>query len=103
MMAPSEQPFVDGENHQHNVFTNPRRRRAISILREADSPLALADVAIDLARQESGDSDRKRDWNRIKSIYIALYHNHIPRLQDLGLAKFDTDRKTVTLSESPSV
>lgn len=100
-MAFSEQTSPD-ERNPYTILASPHRRHALHILGDAESPLALADLAADIAGRESKDANGDIDWKRIKRIHTALYHNHIPRCAELGLVEFNAARQTVTLSDSAS-
>lgn len=80
--------------------TDSHRRHALDILGKSDAPMALADLAADIGTRESEDSGKDIDWERIQRIYVALYHNHIPRLAEWGIVEFNTARRTVTRSKS---
>lgn len=64
--------------------------------------MALADVAAELAAREQPTTTAEPDWDNIKRIYIALYHCHVPKLEDAGLVEFNMARRTVALADSLS-
>lgn len=99
-MAFSEQTPAGDDRTPYALLADSHRRHALHVLRESDVPLALADLAADIARCESAASDGATDWNRIEQIRAALYHNHVPRLAERGLVEFDGDRNAVTITES---
>lgn len=97
----SSKPIPAGdERNSYTILADSQRRHALLILRESDSTMALADLATDIARQESENPDGDLDWERVKRIYTALYHNHIPRFDEAGMVAFNAARKTVTLADS---
>lgn len=82
------------------VLSNTRRRYIVRILREADAPLALADLARELLGREQEGPESAIDHEHVRRCQIRLYHTHVPCLADAGLVTFDSDRRTVTLTES---
>lgn len=83
---------------QFGPLAHGLRRRVMTVLRNVDGPIALADLARDLARQESGD-----EFAGAQQILINLYHWHLPKLADHGLVEFDTHRNTVALADATTV
>lgn len=76
-------------------LANERRRAALAVLREAEAPLALADLAADLVARERAST--APDHEAVQRCYVSLYHRHVPKLVDAGLVEFDADRRTVAL------
>ena len=77
--------------------TNPQRRRILAVLRDANAPMGLADLALELARRD-GESSEADVWTRAEDYRIDLYHNHVPRLEAAGLVAYDDDRRSVELA-----
>lgn len=96
---------VGDEQIPHELLAEPRRQHTLRILNNTHSPMALADVAAEIAAHEQPTATEEPDWDRIKRIYIALYHRHAPKLEDAGVIEFDMARRTVTLADplSPSL
>lgn len=72
------------------------RRRIIESLEAAGCPLSLADLAVELARQETEPGADA--WERAECRWIELYHNHVPALEAAGLVEYDRNRQTVALA-----
>jgi hypothetical protein len=73
--------------------SNARRREALTVLREAGAPLALADLAADIvAAERPGGAP---DYDAIQQCRIMLYHVHVPRLVEAGAVEFDPARQVV--------
>lgn len=75
---------------------DPTRRRVLERLQAAGVPLSLADLAVELARRETGADDDA--WDRADCYWIELYHTHVPALEAAGLVEYHPDRRTVSLS-----
>lgn len=99
MTAPEQR--LDGtQSRYYDALAHERRRRAIEILQRASAPMALADLAAEIAASESNRSDP--DPERSKHVRTALYHCHVPKLEAAGLVAFDGERQTVRLPERGS-
>lgn len=73
-----------------------QRRRILRCLARADQGLHLADLARDVAKLEMGVPGGGA--SDVESVYVRLYHRHVPRLQEAGLVSFDADSKTATVT-----
>jgi len=85
----------------YDCLARARRRCILRCLNDAEKPLALADLAAEVANRESQRSDV--DPETVKDVYLSLYHVHIPKLADADLVQYDKDRRTVGLSEYPDI
>lgn len=74
------------------------RQDVLESLEAADVPLSLADLALELAREQV-DAEAEA-WERAECYWIELYHNHAPALEAAGMVEYDRDRRTVALSEA---
>lgn len=82
------------------AISHHQRREALNVLHEANSPLAVADLAGDLVRQLEecpDDLEANRQTERLK---IELYHCHLPKLAAAGLVTFDPKRNVVSLTDT---
>ncbi len=82
------------------ILASPRRRYILRCLRTHDPPLALADVADEVAVYEHDTDITDIAAEDIKRIYLSLYHTHIPKLAERGLVTYSQERDLVTLSET---
>lgn len=82
-------------NAMFGVFTHQRRRYALRELRRHDTPMALADLADELAIREHEAPLSDIPAEEVKRLYISLYHRHIPKLVDADLVRYDQERDTV--------
>lgn len=94
-----EEPFLSDDD-MFEVLYNQRRRRVIEHLRDRDGPIAVGDLAEYIATEE-GDTtlDRLSSYDR-KRVYVSLYQNHLPLMDDVGVVDYDADRKTVRLLDT---
>lgn len=82
-----------------SVVSNPLRRQIIEILRTAERPVAIADLAMQLARQPNGDLDDS-DRERAQELRVTLHHRHLPKLDRVGLVEYDFTTQTVAPARS---
>lgn len=83
------------ETSYHEALANTWRRQALAILRDAESPMSLADLAKEVAGHEQERPRAEPDEELIECIYISLYHAHIPKLEALDLVEFRPEERTV--------
>lgn len=77
------------------LLADRHRRYVLASLRDASTPVPLADLATELARVESGSDAGGMDR---RQLLIRLYHVHVPKLADAGLIEYHRERNTVELS-----
>lgn len=86
------------ETQIHDVLRNDRRRLTIRCLRDAEEDrLALSDLSEQVAALETGESPPPAD--KRQSVYVSLQQTHLPKLSELDVVEYDTDRKSVTLRD----
>lgn len=82
-----------------DLVTNDYRRSIVSILHET-SPLSRERLTVRLATREAGlrDDTENRYSGRTtrRRIRIALHHNHLPRLADMGVVEYDEEMVAAT-------
>ena len=77
------------------ALAHHRRRLAIAVVREHDEAVSLPDVADEVAVREHGRPLQELSAETVAETYISLYHDHLPRLVDLGLLAYDQERDLV--------
>lgn len=87
--------LVAAVSHHH-------RREALEVLRSANRPLALADLATELVRRNGEDSAKEAIKQQAERLQLQLYHCHVPKLAEAGLVEYNAARKTVSLTEKAS-
>lgn len=83
------------EEDIHDVLSNERRRMTLDRLREADGTLTTRELSEQIAEQETGESPPPR--NIRQSAYVSLQQTHLPKLDELGIVEYDSNRKSVAL------
>ena len=82
-----------------DAFAHRRRRDVLYCLRQYENPMALADLASEVAARENDTIVADVPGEEIQRVHTSLYHSHVPRLVDLGLVEYDQGRDVVALVE----
>ena len=72
-----------------------RRRILLACLRDFNEPVTLPDLADEIAVRECGAALTQIPAERVKEIYLSLYHTDIPKLADAGLVQYDQETDLV--------
>lgn len=76
------------------VLADRRRRYALTLLRDLGT-VTLADLADELAEWEHGTTIDRIPPEAVKSLYMSLYHRHVPKLEAVDLVEYDQERDLV--------
>ncbi len=79
-----------------SLLASQRRRLLLSVMATYGQELTLPDAAEEVAVREAGQNVRELSAERIATVYISLYHDHLPRLVDAGLLEYDQERDLVS-------
>ena len=77
-----------------DVLSHRRRRYVLSLLRDHRS-LTIADLADCIAEIEQDCPITEIPADEVLYVYISLYHNHLPKLSDAGLIRYNREREIV--------
>lgn len=88
------------ETEIHDVLRNERRRLVLERLTNNDGPASVRELAEHVAAMEIGEETAPE--NRLQSVYVSLHQTHLPKLDELGIIDYDTDNKSVSLTERAS-
>jgi DNA-binding transcriptional ArsR family regulator len=80
------------------ALAHRRRRLVLCCLRE-HRRLSLPDVAEFVAENEAGEPLCELSGETVRDVYLALYHNHVPSLEGVGLVAYDQETDTVFLDD----
>lgn len=78
------------------------RRDVITYLREHGGESTVSDLAERIAAEENETTVQQLSSYERKRVYIGLYQNHLPMMDDLGVVDYDKNRGTVRLRECAS-
>lgn len=79
-----------------------RRRRGVRRCLAAHQRGPLADLAEFVAERESGVDVTEIAGERIRSLYLTRYHDHVAVLETAGLVRYDRERDLVAWTEQTS-
>jgi len=83
----------------YELVRDARRRAILSVLDPTGPPVALADLARQVAAHEMDETlETVTGGPQVRRTYISLSHVHVPKLADAGVVSFDADRQTVAAS-----
>lgn len=78
------------------ILSSTRRRESIRALRDTDCPVRVGELADEVEQREAEvrpDSDLP--GNLRNSIYNTLVQNHLPRMDGVGIIRFDPAVKEI--------
>lgn len=84
------------------VLSNCRRREVIRYLSESDGQVSVGELAEHIAVEENGTTHQELSSDERKSVYVSLYQNHLPVMDDAGVVDYAENRKTVELLDGAS-
>lgn len=89
----------DAANTTLESLAHHRRRYALHVLREHEEPMALADLADEVAVREHDEPLAEIDPETVKEVYISLYHVHVPKLADAEHVLYSQELDAVALAD----
>ena len=95
-------PTGDRELSRDDVFNmlrNQRRRAVLEYLRTVDDTSTLDELARHIAAEENDIELEQLSSQQRKRVYVSLYQNHLPKMDNVGLVSYDKDRGTVVLQD----
>lgn len=84
------------------VLSNARRRHVIHYLLQQDDQVTLRDLSNQIAAWENDVETVDVSSKQRKRVYTALHQSHLPKLDDMGVVQYDTDRGTVSATDRVS-
>jgi len=71
------------------MLKNRRRRRILKLLERHDERTTLSELAEEIAALENGTDRRNITSNQRKGVYVALYQQHLPKMDRADLVEYD--------------
>lgn len=72
------------------LLVEERRRNALYVLYQSAGPVSLSTLAAEVAALEGADTER---------VATSLFHVHLPKLVEVGVAEYDVDDDAVRLTD----
>lgn len=82
----------------YSALEHPRRRFLCYKLQEG-AEWTLSDLATSIAAWENDVPIHEVTSEQREDVYVALYHAHVPKLEDIGVVTFNQERRTITVDE----
>jgi hypothetical protein len=79
-----------------DVLGEPRRNRAVRVLQVHETPISLDHLASLVESDGSTDTVAGPTPRDERSCRTDLHHNHLPKLDDAGVIRYDSDERVVT-------
>jgi hypothetical protein len=83
------------ENEVYDILRNERRRGVLRELAANGLASTIGRLADEIAAQEAGEAPPPTDVRQ--SVYVSLHQTHLPKLDNLGVVRYDRDDRTVEL------
>jgi len=74
------------------ILKNKRRRTVLRYLKGRDGPVALGDLAEEVAAVENDTPVAQVTSRERKCAYVGLYQCHLPKMDDMNIVEFNQDR-----------
>lgn len=88
------------EDGLFEVLANRRRRQVIEYLRKTDGTTTVSELAEYIASEETDTPINQLSSYDRKRVYISLYQNHLPVMDNANVVDYEEHRKTVQLKET---
>lgn len=96
---PSE--FEVGGDKRDDLFaalSDSHRRFTLQYLLTSETPVSVGELAAELEAWEDQRSVPDQSGNGRNAIQISLTHNHLPKLADVDIVRYDAPQQTVALA-----
>jgi hypothetical protein len=88
-------------DERFELLASERRRLALEVLSDRDTPLGLDDLATAVATRRS--DDLAPDSDAVERTAVSLHHAHLPRLADANVIEYDTGAQRVDDAKRVSI
>jgi len=79
------------------TLSNERRRSVLEFLRERRERVQMRELVRVVAAREHGVDPEQLTYDQRKSVYVSLRQTHLPKMDSLGIVRFDPDAGTIEL------
>lgn len=80
------------------ILSNHRRRMVLYHLQEAGTPIAVNELAEQVAAMENEVIVEELTSQQRKRVYVSLYQTHLPKMAQMGLIDYDQEEGMVALT-----
>lgn len=82
-----------------HLLANRRRRGVLYYLKEHEETVSMRELAEQIAAWEHGTTVQLLGSGERQRVYISLYQNHLPKLDDNGVIEYDQSRGTIARTD----
>lgn len=86
-----------------NLLRNSRRRTALQYLLERDRKATRSELAEHIAAVENEVTTAELNSAQRKRVYVSLYQNHLPKMDEYGVIRYDAREGTAELTSEARV
>ena len=86
----------------HDLLSSERRRHVLDCLDDHGS-LTLPDLADEVAAREHDEPFQYVPEDAVLTIYLSLYHTHVPKLEAAAVVSYDQDSDVIALADDATV
>jgi Flp pilus assembly protein TadB len=86
-----------------NLLRNPRRRTALQYLLERERKATRSELAEHIAAIENDVTAAELNSAQRKRVYVSLYQNHLPKMDEYGVIRYDAREGTAELTSEARV
>lgn len=83
-----------------DILSNSRRRFLLSRLQQRGEPVALVDLADEIAAWENDTTVDELTDKQSKRVYVSVYQTHVPKLESTGLIEYDSESGLIELTQA---
>lgn len=83
-----------------DLLSHSRRRHALAVLASHEEPIALPDLADEVAVRQHDASIEEVPAEAVADIYFRLYHKDVPKLTAADVVAYDQERDLVAAAEN---
>lgn len=87
------------DDKMFHLLQNERRRQVIRYLSDVEGTVSMRDIAEQVAAWEHDTSVQALKSDERQRVYIPLYQNHLPKLDEEGVIEYNQSRGTVKRTE----
>lgn len=90
-------PATDAQDldERYSLLSDRQRRCVVEILSEEDPPIALRELATEVASRETEAGSENVPSDTIDEIAVTLHHIHLPKLDAANIVDYDVKANTV--------
>lgn len=82
------------DSERYDLLADERRRTVLTVLEHLQTPVELSELATEIVDREGASAIDQESRTQVE---IALHHNHLPKMDDLGVVDYDYESHRIDL------